>query len=376
MRISLPLVVAGTLAIAGLSDLYAQQADTTQARVAQPQATAVFAATDRIYHVPVAGTITIDLLADHPRADPDTLWIHHTAQSGELTAVGAGSVQYTHNGASAQDTFYYGYAYWNGEFPLLQKVVLNADGNDTNDGWWKPSAAERPQWQLQLQKDLRIIEGVSVYAVDPDEISEAAITAAKANGAKLKCYISAGSMEQWRADSTLFPPQVLGANYYGWAGERWLDTRQIELLAPVMRARMDKCKARGFDAIDADNVNGFINDTGFDISRQDSINYIKWLAQEAHSRGLAFSLKNSESLAADVVDHVDMMQTESCFIYNNCAAAAVMIAAGKPVFAVEYSHQLNTTQFLQLCRDTESYGFSTIYRTRGLEPGSTYHSCN
>jgi len=218
--------------------------------------------------------------------------------------------------------------------------------------------------------------GVDVYAVD-SSASQASINAAKATGAKIMCYISAGSAENWRNDFNDFPDSVVGNSYDGWPGEWWLDTRNISALAPIMRARMDVCAEKGFDVIDPDNINGFENNTGFPISRQDSIEYIRWLASEAHSRGMAFSLKNSESLVSSLIEDIDMMQSESCYRWNNCANASRLSAVNKPVFAVEYVEVIGSSTFrTQACAAAAQYNFSMIYRDIMLTPGGRYESCN
>lgn len=245
----------------------------------------------------------------------------------------------------------------------------------TAGNWWQPKATDRLQWQLQLQGDVVLVPGVDLYAVDYTA-SQKSIDAAKATGAKLMCYISAGSAEQWREDFKDFPRTTIGKPYEGWPGEWWLDTSRIKVLAPIMRARMDACKAKGFDVLDPDNINGFENETGFEITRSQSIRYILWLANEAHQRGMAFSLKNGETLIPDVIDSVDMMQSESCFIYGNCMAAGLMTAVNKPVFAVEYREKLNVDRFQKdACAIAGFYNFSMIYRDTLLKPEGPYLNC-
>lgn len=259
------------------------------------------------------------------------------------------------------------------ETPLQNPDVLAADEALE---WWKPLASDNLSWQMQLQGDIRLIDGVDVYAVDYTA-SQASIDAAKAAGAKVMCYISAGSAENWRPDFYDFPTAVVGNAYDGWPGEYWLDTRNISQLAPVMLARIQACKDKGFAAIDADNVNGFENETGFDITREDSIRYIRWLANESHRRGMAFSLKNSETLVSDLLDTVDMMQTESCFRWGNCANAGQLSAVNKPVFAVEYQEFLEPGSFAGGACDTAArYNFSMIYRDLYLTPNGIYLTCD
>ena len=44
-----------------------------------------------------------------------------------------------------------------------------------------------------------------------------------------------------------------------------------------MEARMDSCRDKGFDGIEPDNIDGFRNDAGFDLTCEDQLAYI-WLA--------------------------------------------------------------------------------------------------
>ena len=53
------------------------------------------------------------------------------------------------------------------------------------------------------------------------------------------------------------PKRVLGRDYCGWPGERWLDVRQLDALAPTMEARMDVRKEKGFDAVEPNNMDGY-----------------------------------------------------------------------------------------------------------------------
>lgn len=254
-------------------------------------------------------------------------------------------------------------------------VVLVCGTSWSQPRWWQPHASTAGQWQLQLQDDLSIIDGVQVYAVDA-EVSRESLQRAKSTGAKIMCYISAGSVENWREDYRQFPAEVIGKAYEGWPGEWWLDIRQIDLLAPIMRARIDRCRDKGFDVLDPDNINGYENDTGFELTPADSIRYLRWLASEAHQRGMAISLKNSEALLPQVSDVVDMMQSESCYYYGNCERVREMVLSGKPVFAVEYAELMSQERFLTgACPLAKSYGFSMIYRDTNLRAGSTYLAC-
>jgi len=44
-----------------------------------------------------------------------------------------------------------------------------------------------------------------------------------------------------------------------------------------MKARMDSCRDKGFDGIEPDNIDGFLNDIGCNLTYKDQLAYI-WLA--------------------------------------------------------------------------------------------------
>src|SRR5262249_7524684 len=143
------------------------------------------------------------------------------------------------------------------------------------------------------------------------------VAALHTRGRHAVCYISAGTWENWRPDASLFPASVKGATN-GWPGERWLDIRRLDVLGPIMDARMDHCKAKGFDAVEPDNVDGYANTSGFPLTYQDQLRYNQYLATSAHARGLSVGLKNDLGQVQDLLPYFDWALNEQCFEYNEC----------------------------------------------------------
>jgi hypothetical protein len=236
-----------------------------------------------------------------------------------------------------------------------------------SSGWWQPSPGTSWQWQLI---DLPIDQSfdVDVYDIDMFDNDAGTVATLHAQGRVVVCYVSVGSWEDWRPDAAQFPSEVLGDNYEGWPGERWLDIRRVDLLAPIMRARLDLCRDKGFDGIEPDNVDGYTNRTGFSLTYQDQLAYNIWLAGEAHARGLSIGLKNDEAQAADLVSHFDWAMTEDCFADEWCEEMSPFTDAGKAVFAAEYTDQLTTNQFLnQVCPQAEVLNLDVILKDRDLD---------
>jgi len=228
--------------------------------------------------------------------------------------------------------------------------------------WWHPSHDLTWQWQLGSALDFDL--QVDVWDIDLG-VHKSVVDKLHSLDAKVICYISVGSHENWRTDADQFPEEVLGKKYEGWSGERWLDIRRIDLLAPIMQARLDDCSAKGFDAVEPDNMQIWDNDTGFPLTYEDQLRYALWLADEAHRRGLAIGQKNAPDQTKDLVDVYDFAITEDAFYYNWAEDMLPYIQAGKPVFAAEYTDLPG--DFEDFCRQSKELGFSTILKHRDLD---------
>jgi hypothetical protein len=198
---------------------------------------------------------------------------------------------------------------------------------------WRPAVGTTWQWQLSGSIDTSVV--ASVYDIDA-ESSAATVAALHAQGRHVICYVDVGSWEPDRADAGKFPASVRGNKMDGW-DENWLDIRQIGVLEPLMAARFDTCKAKGFDAIEPDNVDGYANSTGFSLTAADQLAYNRTIAQLAHQRGLGVALKNDLDQTGALVSSFDFAINEQCAEYSECSALSPFVSAGKAVLQVEYN---------------------------------------
>jgi endo-alpha-1,4-polygalactosaminidase (GH114 family) len=231
------------------------------------------------------------------------------------------------------------------------------------EAWWRPVPGLTWQWQLSEPPVDTSVEA-DVYDIDLFDNDAAVIEELHAQGRKVICYISVGSWEDWRPDAEQFPPAVLGNDYEGWPGERWLDIRRIDLLAPIMRLRLDLCAAKGFDGVEPDNIEIYDNNTGFPLTYEDQLAYAKWLADEAHARGLAIGLKNAPNMLVDSLSLFDFAITEDAYYYEWAEEMLPFIEAGKPVFAAEYTDM--EVDFDAACNCGRLHNVSFILKNRIL----------
>ena len=213
---------------------------------------------------------------------------------------------------------------------FLLSACGSADGR--NGRWYAPTVGTTWQWQLSGKLNPRY--DVDLYDIDLFDTSASAIAALHRSGKKVLCYFSAGSYESWRSDAGAFSSEVRGEKMDGW-DELWLDIRQ-ESLRPIMRARLDQARDKGCDGVEPDNVDGYANETGFPLRAEDQLAYNRFLAAEAHARGLAIGLKNDLDQIPQLVSVFDFAVNEQCHEFDECAKLTPFITADKPVFNAEY----------------------------------------
>lgn len=203
---------------------------------------------------------------------------------------------------------------------------------------WRPEPGVGWQWQLTGRLDTSV--KAAVYDVDGFNTTKEQLATLKKAGRKTICYISTGAWEDFRPDAGAFPKALLGQGN-GWDGERWLDIRRLAELEPLMGKRFDMCKAKGFDAVEPDNMDGYANRSGFPLTADDQLKYNRLIARMAHERGMSVGLKNDLDQIPELVGDFDFAVNEQCMEYEECDRYVPFIEAGKAVFHVEYEGKPN-----------------------------------
>jgi hypothetical protein len=224
---------------------------------------------------------------------------------------------------------------------------------------WNPKPTTKPwQWQLQGKIDLSV--KAPVYDIDMD-VGPGNVARIHAQHDRAICYVDVGSWEPYRADADKFPKRILGRHFPGFPEERWLDIRALGVLKPIMRKRFDTCRAKGLDAVEPDNVEGYANNTGFPLTAKDQLRFNTWVANAVHARGMAVGLKNDLGQVKRLLPYFDFEINEQCFQYDECGVLERFIDAGKPVYGAEY--ELRRSKF---CSKSIDLGFSTIRKNYSL----------
>jgi hypothetical protein len=225
-------------------------------------------------------------------------------------------------------------------------------------GAWHP----RPGLTWQIQYAGRIDPGldVDVFDVDAEDTAEVTVHRIHDHGTKVLCYFSAGSWEPYRSDKDRFPKAMIGRSYVGFRDERWVDIR-VPVLRQILATRLDRAKAKGCDGVDPDNVNGYQNPTGFQLTAAEQLRFNVWLFNEAHRRGMAVALKNDLSQVDELLPYVDLQVNEECIEQGECRSLLPFTKAGKPVLSIEYRGSRAT-----VCAEADRLGFSTVRKHLSL----------
>ena len=237
--------------------------------------------------------------------------------------------------------------------------------DDSDTELWTPSLNTTWQWQLTGEIDHSF--DVAMYDIDLFTTNIEEIATLKSEGRVVICYFSAGSYEDFRPDSGQFPNQTIGSTLDEWEGEWWLDYRD-STVREIMKSRLDLAVEKGCDGVEPDNMDGFQNDNGLNLTSTDQLNYNLFIAAESHSRNLSVGLKNDLSQIPDLVDHYDWALNEECADYNECEEYKPFIDAGKAVFHAEYVDEESEGQVLaeSLCLREDIVGLSTLIKTWDL----------
>jgi hypothetical protein len=224
---------------------------------------------------------------------------------------------------------------------------------------WVPQQGTAWQWQLTGAIDLTV--DVPVFDLDGDKTTAEQVAELKRRGRHVICYVSVGSVENFRPDQARFPKAVVGKTMDGWPDERWLDVRAWDQLEPIFAARFDECKAKGFDAVEPDNVDAYANESGFPLTAADQLTFNRRIAELAHARGLSVGLKNDLEQVAALEPSFDFAVNEECMRYDECDEMQPFLKAGKAVLHVEYD--LEPKEF---CAKARALKLSSMYKPLDL----------
>ena len=200
--------------------------------------------------------------------------------------------------------------------------------------WYPPhldSTGHPMRWDWQIGR-VTPLQRTGARAVDIYDIDGFLTTAAEVRAIhtrwqaatlphpKAVCYLDL-AWEDYRPDGTpgqFFPAATLGNVYFGYPQERWVDFRQLDALKPMLDERIRMCAAKGFDAVELDDIDSFDppSTTGFHLTPGDAQNYLAYAFNEIHRYGMTGLWKNSPLLSWWGRRYADGAVVEECYRYH------------------------------------------------------------
>ena len=218
--------------------------------------------------------------------------------------------------------------------------------------WVKFSPSARTHWQIQLSGAFDASIAANIYDLDPYTTDQETITDLNAQGRQAICHLDVGVSDNALPDSGRLAADTLGAK--DGDGGRWLDIRRWSEISPVLSDRFELCRAKGFQAIDADEAYGYARVTGFDLTSADQLTFDRKVAALGHSFGLAVGVRTTPEMAIKVEPFSDFAVVADCFDSPRCGNYFAFVQANKAVFDVETRA---TTAF---CPRARYFGFAAI----------------
>lgn len=241
-----------------------------------------------------------------------------------------------------------------------------------------PSGRVAWDWQIGAGSDAGVAlpAGVKLVSLDGFDISGAKVAQLNSQGVYTVCYINVGSYEPWRPDAAQYPAYLKIQQDPDWPDESFLDVNDVfrpnSVLATILANRFKMCRDKGFAAIEPDNLQNDENVSGGRVTTQQQIDFNGFIADLAHSYGLAVFQKNGPDkvLLRDrtgkmMVEKFDAILNEECQQYKECGPLAEYVKRGKLALNVEYRAGMALD-----CPLSNSLRINSIKKDLGLKGGN------
>lgn len=251
-------------------------------------------------------------------------------------------------------------------------AVGNACG-DPDDAWWCPEPGLT--WQVQRQTPIDLMVIADVYSVPLFTIDVATIATLRGADHRVICWFSAGISAWGEPDRDIVFPAT-GPDIVPGQSERWMDLAS-PIIRDAMAVRLDQAAALGCDAVEPGDIDGYLADSGLPLTREGTVEFMAWLATEAHARGLAIALNDGNELAAELEPSVDLAIDYGCLVASTCGQLGVFTDAGKLVLHAELiaaDAVFEVEQMaVEVCADSTALSLVTIFKKTDLN--AWIHPC-
>ena len=229
-------------------------------------------------------------------------------------------------------------------------------GGDPNTAEIPYVPASSARWFVQLDGPVDITQPADLFYLDAELQDPADLDALHAQGKHYLCYLSAGSLESFRADADEFPDVAVGNPLADFPREHWLDVRDATV-RDLMARRVTALAALGCDGVPPSSLAVHNADTGFELSASDALDYARWLAERLREAGMSAGLSGPADLTSVLWPSFDFGLGIGCLDRTECREYEPFTEHKKPVLHIELGDQ---TSAPQICNAAKLLGFSPL----------------
>lgn len=216
--------------------------------------------------------------------------------------------------------------------------------------------APEARWLAQLDGAVDIHQDAEFFYLDVEQQDPDDLATLHAEGRHYLCYLSAGSLESFRADADEFPASVVGNPLADFPREHWLDVRD-ESVRLLMSRRVQALAASGCDGVPPSSLAVHAADSGFDLTVGDALDYARWLAERIHAAGMSAGLSGPSELISELWPTFDFGLALGCLGSTQCSEYAAFAPAKKTVLHLEVGDAQSTPM---LCKSAQMLGFDAL----------------
>ncbi len=214
-------------------------------------------------------------------------------------------------------------------------VELDPDVPPLVEGSWARPGL-RTSWQWQLVGPVVTGLTADLYVVDLDDASTTSIATIQTQGNLAFCHLSVGTRDAADPGSEELDAALVGNPVAAAPGEAWLDIRE-KSVRDRARARLALAEAKGCDGVVLNRLDAHLQDSGFELTLDDTLAFVRRVANAAHELGLAVAQQDAPDLVEELLDYVDLMVDQRCHEQARCDDLQPFLDAGKPVLNAEYA---------------------------------------
>jgi len=265
---------------------------------------------------------------------------------------------------------------------------------------WIPSARKAEPWQWELSNPLSVSSATLlgtnsktytrrraaapvVYDIDGIENTAFTVAALHRRHDHVICYIEVGAAGNYGDAYTTYYNEykaagVLGTQMPGYP-ENYLNINSPKTVRIVETIIRNQCAAKHFDAVEPDIDDSWYDSTGFPISLNDEVRYLRKLSGYAHSLGLAWGLKDGDqadpvsrsvTFIKDLIHYrvINFALTEQSFQYGTASAIEPVFARAHLAWLdAEYDDQQSTVPPAKYCPYANRHNVNAVQFDSNLD---------